>query len=230
MLDAAATGALIALTEAGAPTVALVLCGARRRRRHPERRRRRCARCGRSCCARRDELLPTAFALDSVAIELLFTVGPADRRARSSPSPRRSPRSSLSAGCSLAGTLLFVTPPAVARVAARRRGAGTHGALGALRSQRRPHARVRRRCPVGLLLRRGRDQPARVRRGARRAPSSRACCSPTWAVASAVGGLAYGARTWRRPLPARLPLAVGAAAARASCPRCSPARSRRWRC
>jgi MFS family permease len=75
LLDVSCTAALVALTENGAPTLALAACamvggfaipniGSALRTLWPELLR------------RRDELLPTAFALDSVAIELLFTVGP----------------------------------------------------------------------------------------------------------------------------------------------------------
>ena len=79
---------------------------------------------------RRDELLSTAFALDGVSIELLFTVGPllsALIIALVSPIAALV----LSAACALTGTLLFVTrkpsrdwtPDATA---------GSHGLLGAL--------------------------------------------------------------------------------------------------
>src|SRR5829696_2080706 len=73
--DSFAVGGLVALTEAGAPTAALMACaliggfaipniGAALRALWPELLR------------RREDLVSAAFALDSVAIELLFTVGP----------------------------------------------------------------------------------------------------------------------------------------------------------
>ena len=91
LLDATFTGLLIALTETGAPTAALVGCGlaggfcipnigSALRALWPELLR------------RRDELLSAAFALDSVAIEVLFTAGPLSPR-RSWRPCRRSPRS-----------------------------------------------------------------------------------------------------------------------------------------
>ena len=75
IVDASSTLLLIGLTEADASTIALVLCalvggfavpaiGSAMRALWPELLR------------RRDELLSTAFALDGVSIELLFTVGP----------------------------------------------------------------------------------------------------------------------------------------------------------
>src|SRR5215208_5039237 len=109
VVNVASTAVLVALTEAGAPTAALMACGlaggcsipnigAALRTLWPELLR------------RRDELVPTAFALDSVAIELLFTVGPLVAAAMIA---AVSPVVALviSAVCSLVGTLAFIARP-----------------------------------------------------------------------------------------------------------------------
>jgi len=191
LLDALATGLLIALTEADAPTAALVACGlvgglavpnigGALRTLWPE------------LLARRDDLLATAFALDSVAVELLFTLGPliaAVIVAIASPVAALV----LSAVCSLAGTVVFVARPPSRdwRPHAER---GSHGPLGALRS-----AGVRTiafaSVPVGFCF--GAVQislPAFAEQHGERELAG--VLLATWAVGSAAGGIAYGARTW----------------------------------
>jgi MFS family permease len=191
LLDATATGLLIALTEAGAPTVVLVGCGlvgglavpnigGALRTLWPELLR------------RRDDLIATAYALDSVALELLFTLGPliaAVMIAIASPVAALV----LSAACSLAGTLAFIARPP-SRNWRPDADAGSQGWLGPLRS---PGVRtiVLSSVPVGFcfgaveisLPAFAQDHGARELAGVLLA---------TWAVASAIGGLAYGARTW----------------------------------
>src|SRR5688572_4921625 len=127
-VDAAATGVLILLTEADAPTGALMGCafvggfaipslGAALRTLWPE------------LLAGRRTLLPAAFALDSVAIELLFTAGPLFAAAIVA---IVSPIAALilCAICTLAGTVLFVTREP-SRTWRPRPDAGSHGVLGA---------------------------------------------------------------------------------------------------
>jgi MFS family permease len=191
ILDATATGVLIALTEADAPTVTLVACGlagglavpsigGALRTLWPELLR------------RRDELIAAAFALDSVAVELLFTLGPLLAAVIIAVA---SPMSALvvSAVCSLVGTLAFIARPP-SRDWRPHAKSGTHGPLGALRS-----AGVRTiviaAVPVGFgfgaieisLPAFAQEHGVRELAGVMLA---------TWSMASVVGGLAYGARSW----------------------------------
>jgi len=195
LLDALATGLLIALTEADAPTVALVACGliggvtvpnigTALRTLWPELLR------------RREELLPTAFALDSVAVELLFTVGPLIAALIIAVA---SPVAALvaSAACSVVGTLLFIARPP-SRDWRPHADSGSHGALGALRS-----AGVRTivisSVPVGFCF--GAIEislPSFAEQHGTRELAG--VLLATWSVGSVVGGLAYGARAWRSSL------------------------------
>ncbi len=191
LLDAAATGLLIALTEAGAPTVALVACGlvggltvpnigGALRTLWPQLLR------------ARDELIPAAFALDSVAIELLFTLGPliaAVVIALASPASALV----LSAACSLVGTIVFVRRPPSRNWRPDAEPAA-HGPLGALRS-----AGVRTivfsSVPVGFCF--GAVEislPAFAQEHGTRELAG--VLLATWSLASVAGGLAYGARRW----------------------------------
>jgi MFS family permease len=191
LLDVAATALLIALTEAGAPTVTLVACGlvgglavpnigGALRALWPELLR------------RRDELIPAAFALDSVAIELLFTLGPLIAAVVIAIA---SPVSALvlSAACSLVGTLAFLARPP-SRDWRPDPAAGERDRAGALRS-----AGVRTivfaSVPVGFCF--GAVEislPAFAQEhGARELAG---VLLATWSVGSAAGGLLYGARTW----------------------------------
>jgi MFS family permease len=196
-VDALATGVLIVLTESGAPTGALMACafvggaaipslGAALRTLWPE------------LLARRRELLPAAFALDSVAIELLFSAGPLVAAAVVA---IVSPIAALilCAVCTLAGTALFVTREP-SRAWQPDPAAGSHGALGALRS-----AGVRTimvaTIPIGFCF--GTVEislPAFASEHG--APEWAGALLSVWAAASAVGGLAYGARSFATPLPA----------------------------
>jgi predicted MFS family arabinose efflux permease len=194
-VDAAATGVLILLTEADAPTGALMGCafvggfaipslGAALRTLWPE------------LLAGRRTLLPAAFALDSVAIELLFTAGPLFAAAIVA---IVSPIAALilCAACTLAGTALFVTrePSRTWRPDAA---AGSHGVLGALRS-----AGVRTimlaTVPIGFCF--GAVEislPAFATEHGE--PAWAGALLSVWAAGSAIGGLAYGARTFTTPL------------------------------
>jgi len=195
LLDALATGLLIVLTEGDAPTVALVACGligglsvpnigTALRTLWPELLR------------RRQELLPAAFALDSVAVELLFTVGPliaAVVIAIASPAAALV----VSAACSVVGTLLFIARPP-SRDWRPDAQSGSQGALGPLRS-----AGVRTivfsSLPVGFCF--GAIEislPSFAEQYGTRELAG--VLLATWSVGSVLGGLAYGARAWRRPL------------------------------
>jgi MFS family permease len=195
LVDAGATAALIALTEAGAPTAALVGCaliggfaipnvGAALRTLLQE------------LLQRRRELLPAAFALDSVSIELLFTSGPliaAAVIALLSPVAALA----LSAGCTVAGVALFVVQPPSRDWRPTDAGA-RHGPLGALRS---PGVRtlMLATIPIGFCF--GAVEislPAFATEHG--APEWAGVLLSVWAAASAVGGLVYGARTFRKPL------------------------------
>ena len=226
LLDATATVALIALTESGAGTGALVVCGllggvaipsvgGALRALWP------------SLLGGRADLTGAAFALDSVALEVLFTSGPllaALVVAVASPVAALG----LSAVCTVAGTLLFVAqapsrgwrPDRGARAGRRR---ARRAAL-----ERRAHARLRRD-PRRLRLRHRRDQPARVRRGARQAPSSPASCSPRGRSAAWPAGSST-AHARGRPAGVGSTSCCPSSSRSASSPPCSPARSARWPC
>ena len=196
VVDATATGALIALTELDAPTVALVGCalvggfaipaiGTAMRALWPELLR------------KREELLSAAFALDGVSIELLFTVGPllsAAIIAAVSPIAALA----LSAVCALVGTVLFVLQPP-SRDWTPHRDAGGHGRLGALRSPGVVTLALAA-APVGFCFGAVEiSMPAFAEQFG--AAAWAGVLLSVWAAASAVGGLAYGARHWSRPLP-----------------------------
>ena len=224
VLDATATVALIALTEGGAPTAALVACGllggvaipavgGALRALWPELLR------------GRDDLTGAAFALDSVALELLFTSGPLIAAlvvAVASPVAALV----LSAVCSLAGTVLFVAQ-APSRGWRPDRGAprGRRARRAAL--ERRAHARLRR-AAGRLRLRHRRDQPAGLRRGARQRASSPGSCSRPgrWAASRAASPTA---RASGRARSARSTSRCRRRSRSGSSPPCSPARSARWR-
>jgi MFS family permease len=194
---ASATAGLVALTEAGAPTAGLMACGllggfaipnvgAALRTLWPELLR------------RREQLVPAAFALDSVAIELLFTVGPliaAAVIAVVSPIAALG----LSAACTVAGVALFVVQPP-SRDWRPHAEAGSHGALGALRSDG-VRTLMLATLPVGFCF--GAIEislPAFAKYHG--APEWAGVLLSIWALASAIGGLTYGARNWRLPVDA----------------------------
>ena len=128
---AAAVAGLIGLTEIGAPAAALAVLGLATgftesnvgsvmRALWPE------------LLADREDLVPAAFALDSVSVELLFTLGPlitAVVVALVSPAAALV----LAAALGVAGTLAFIGRPPSRRWRPHP-DAGTHGVLGALRS------------------------------------------------------------------------------------------------
>jgi MFS family permease len=194
-VDVTATGLLIALTEAGAPTVALVACGLVGGVAVPN-----VGGALRTMWAGlmdgREALLATAFAVDSVALEALFTAGPllaAGIVAVASPLAALV----VSAACSLTGTLAFIAQrPSRAWRPDPRAGAG--GRLGALRSSG-VRTLAFAALPVGFCF--GAVEIALP--GFADAHGHRDLAGillATWSIGSVVGGLLYGAIAWRAPL------------------------------
>jgi MFS family permease len=194
VVDVTATGLLIALTEAGAPTVALVACGLVGGVAVPN--------VGGALRAMwagllrgREPLLSTAFAIDSVALEVLFTAGPllaAGIIAIASPLAALV----VSAVCSLTGTLAFIAQRP-SRAWRPDQVAGPPGRLGALSSsgvRTLAFAAV----PVGFCF--GAVEIALP--GFAESHDQRELAGvllATWSCGSLIGGLAYGAINWRRP-------------------------------
>jgi MFS family permease len=186
---ATALGALVALGLAGAPTVVLVACGLAAGATIPP--------VGfvvrpmlPGLLGARDDLLPSAYALDGIAIEMVFIGGPLLTAVVVSVA---SPAAALLVACgfALAGTLVLVTSPASRAwrptLAERER-----HLLGALAS---PGVRtlVAATAPVGFAL--GATEVTMTafasHHGSRAAAGA---LLALWAVGSAAGGLAYGAR------------------------------------
>ena len=217
VVDVAATGLLIALTETDAPTVTLVACGLVGGVAVPN--------VGGALRAMwagllrgREPLLPTAFAIDSVALETLFTAGPllaAGIIAVASPAAALV----ISAACSLTGTLAFIAQRP-SRAWRPDPDAGARGRLGALSSSG-VRTLAFAALPVGFCF--GAVEIALP--GFAESHGQRELAGvllATWSVGSLLGGLVYGAITWRRPtssvyvwLSALLPLGFLPALARA---------------
>ena len=195
LLDATATVALIALTESGAATAALIACGllggvaipsvgGALRALWP------------SLLGGRADLTGAAFALDSVALEVLFTSGPllaALVVAVASPVAALG----LSAVCTVAGTLLFVAQ-APSRGWRPDREAPRAGALGALRSSG-VRTLAFAAIPVGFGF--GTVEislPAFAEEHGKTELAG--ILLATWSVGSVAGGLLYGLRSWPAPL------------------------------
>jgi MFS family permease len=186
---AGSLGALVALGLGGASTAVLVLCGLAAGATMPS--------VGsvvrpllRGLLGPREDLLPTAYALDGIAIEAVFVTGPLLTALVVSVA---SPAAALLVACGfvLAGTLVLVTTPASR---AWRPTASEHERhlLGALAS---PGVRtlVAATAPAGFAL--GATEVTMTAFAADH--GSRAAAGALlalWAVGSAVGGLAYGAR------------------------------------
>jgi MFS family permease len=141
--------------------------------------------------------LQTAYALDAVLDELLFVIGPllVAGLARAL-DPAAGPLAT--AGLALAGTLGFVASP-VSRAQAGSRSPveGRTGWAGALS---RPGMRTLALSLAGVGAAIGIWEIGLV--GAARqagAPEAAGLLLAAWAAASAVGGLWYGSRSWRRP-------------------------------
>jgi MFS family permease len=193
-VDVTATGLLIVVTEADAPTIALVACGLVGGFAVPN--------VGGALRAMWDDLLlgreslrPTAFALDSVALEALFTAGPLLAAAIIAIA---SPLAALvvSAACSLTGTLAFIAqrPSRAWRPDPH---AAPVGRLGALNSSG-VRTLAFSALPVGFCF--GAVEIALP--GFAQSHGHRDLAGvllATWSVGSLFGGLLYGAITWRRP-------------------------------
>ncbi len=192
LLDATATGGLIVLTESGAPTGALVVCGLLGGIAIPSVGGALRALWS-SLLGGRADLTGAAFALDSVALEVLFTSGPllaALVVAVASPIAALG----LSAVCTVAGTLLFVAQAPSRGWRPDRGAARAGGALGALRSSG-VRTLAFAAIPVGFGFgtveislpafaeEHGKTELAGV-------------LLATWSVGSVAGGLIYGARSW----------------------------------
>ena len=204
VVHAVALGAIVASTEAGAPLAALVVCGLLAgfaipptssvlRSLWP------------SLMREKPELIPTAYALDSVLIELIFVAGPLVTAVIATV---LSPAGALviSAVSVIAGTTIFTAlPPSRALQPDRDRPSA--GLLGALSS---PGVRtlVLTSLPAGIGI--GICEitlPAFS--DAEGAAATAGVLLALWSVGSAAGGLAYGALSNRPPLN-RVHLAVTA--------------------
>jgi hypothetical protein len=141
--------------------------------------------------------LQTAYALDAVLDELLFVTGPLLAGGLAT---LYGPQVGVLAtgGLALAGTLGLVASP-LSRAQAGSPG-GTEGRAGWAGSLSRPGMRTLALSLAGVGAAIGIWEIGLV--GAARDAGAAAAASlllAAWAAASAVGGLWYGARTWRRP-------------------------------
>jgi MFS family permease len=188
-LHAMALGALVALGLSGAPTAALVACGlAAGASIPPVGSVVRPLLSG--LLAADQNLLPTAYALDGIAIETVFIVGPLLTAVTVSVA---SPAVALLIACGLvlAGTVVLVTAPASRAWRPVASGEERH-LLGALAS---PGVRtlIAATAPVGFGL--GATEVTMTAFASNH--GSRAAAGvllALWAVGSGLGGLAYGAR------------------------------------
>jgi MFS family permease len=188
-LHASALAALVALGLSGAPTVVLVACGLAAGMTVPP-----VGFVVRPMMLRllgdRADLLPSAFALDGIAIEMVFITGPLLTAIVVSVA---SPAVALVIACgfALAGTLVLVTSPASRSWRPDTVQRERH-LLGALAS---PGVRtlVAATAPVGFAL--GATEVTMTafasHHGSRAAAGA---LLALWAMGSAIGGLAYGSR------------------------------------
>jgi MFS family permease len=197
-LHAVSLGALVALGLSGAPTALLVLCGLAAGASVPP-----VGSVVRPMLPRllsgEEELLPTAYALDGIAIEMVFITGPL---LTALVVTLASPAVALlmAVGFVLAGTLVLVTAPASRSWQPVAPDQDRHF-LGALAS---PGVRtlVAATAPVGFAL--GATEVTMTAFAADH--GSRAAAGlllALWAVGSGLGGLAYGAREHGLPPAAR---------------------------
>jgi MFS family permease len=195
MLHAAALGAIVGSAEAGAPVTVLVLCGLVAGFAIPPT-----SSILRSMwpilLRERQELIPAAYALDSVLIELIFVLGPLLTAAVAT---ALSPPAALivSAASVVAGTVAFTALPP-SRAMRPQRDRPRAGLLGALGS---PGVRtlVLTSLPAGVGI--GICEvtlPAFSR--AMDATGAAGVLLALWSIGSAMGGLVYGALHHRPPL------------------------------
>lgn len=203
VLHAVALGALVAVGLAGAPGVALLACGLLVGASEPPVGsvvRPMLPR----LLAHDATLLPTAYALDGIGIEMVFVAGPLIVAVTVSVG---APAMALvlAAGLVLAGTALLVTTPASRSF--RPSGSGERHLLGALAS-RGVRTVVLATVPIGFAVGAteitmtafASDHGSRAAAGALMA---------LWAIGSGVGGVIYGAREHRlAPAPRWVRLAI----------------------
>jgi len=189
VLHAAALCALVGLGLAGAPVAVLVLCGLAAGMTVPP-----VGFVVRPMLPRllgeRDDLLPSAYALDGIAIEMVFIAGPLLTAVLVSVA---SPAVALLAACgfAVAGTVLLVTAPA-SRAWRPIQSTDERRLIGALAS---PGVRtiVAATTPVGFAL--GATEVTMTTFASHhRSRSAPGALLALWALGSAAGGLAYGAR------------------------------------
>jgi MFS family permease len=141
--------------------------------------------------------LQSAYALDAVLDELLFVIGPLLAGGLAT-LYRPATGVLATAGLAVAGTLGFVTSPvSSAQTGSAAAGAGRAGWAGALGA---PGLRTLVLSLTGVGAAIGIWEIGLV--GAAReagSPEAASLALAAWAAASAVGGLWYGSRTWRRP-------------------------------
>jgi MFS family permease len=193
-LHAAALGALVALGLAGAPGAALVACGLAAGASIPP-----VGSVVRPLLPRllgdEQNLLPTAYAVDGIAIEMVFITGPLLTAVIVSVA---SPAAALLVACGfvVVGTLVLVTAPA-SRAWQPTAGDHERHLLGALAS---PGVRtiVAATAPIGFAL--GATEVTMTAfatdHGSRAAAG---LLLALWAVGSGLGGLTYGAREHGSP-------------------------------
>jgi hypothetical protein len=188
-LHAASLGALVAFGLAGAPTACWWPAAWRPGSRIPP-----VGSVSGRCCAGLLEddagLLPTAYALDGIAIEMVFVTGPLLTAAIVIVA---SPAAALLVACGFVvlGTIVLVMRAGLARLAPD---AATTSATCSAR-WRRPAVRtiVAATAPAGFAGRRHRGDDDRLRsdHGSRAAAGA---LLAVWALGSGVGGLTYGGR------------------------------------
>ena len=166
-----------------------------------------CARCGRTCCATDPRLLQTAYALDSVMIEMIFIARPAaDRRAhRGGLAAGRAARVGRERGRRHARLHLAA---ALARVAAGEGGPRRDARRARLAGRAQPRARLAARPGWRSGSARSRSPRSRDAEGSRELAG---VLLAVWSLGSVAGGLIYGALPSRPPLD-KVHLAVASAA------------------
>ena len=195
-VDAVATVVLIVLTEEGAPTSAIAATAFVGGVRDPEPRRGAAdavARAARPAAGAAPGRVRARLGRDRAAVHRRPARRGGDRRDRVADR-----RAAALRGVHASGTALFVTR-APSRAWRPDPAAGSHGVLGALRSGGVRTIMVAT-VPIGFCF--GTVEISLPAFASSTAPRAWAgALLSVWAAASAVGGLAYGARTFSTPLP-----------------------------